>query len=340
MADILPFIVTLTAGNDVVPQGMPVDTLVVAPGTLNAGDDIQMTIGGRTMQLTAAGTYDLTAPRNLSGLQTIQGSTGDDALVVSQERLAGVTHIDLGGGLNVVQIAGAGGMDFSALTIENATIRGRASVDNIIGTQGSDRIVTAGGTSDFVDGNAGRDTVIPDVFFSQFNAAAPNPAELLVAGTRVFDANGERLYLRNVERVELRDGIVLLDQGANGAEAYRMVHAAFGTTPLEGTILSLRESLDNGVPREALMSALMQSLPFERAYGNVQSDAAFVDALYRVVLHRAADDGGRAVQLDALAHGMSRASMLVAFADTAEHVAVVGRAGTDGQLFVAEVGIA
>jgi hypothetical protein len=168
----------------------------------------------------------------------------------------------------------------------------------------------------------------------------PDPAASTLAFTRTFDANGGLLSLAHVERAELVDGVVLFDQGANGAEAYRILHAAFGMMPLEVSVESARHLLDQGVGAVDVARALMNSLEFERAYGGAQSDAAFVDALYHVVLQRGADDGGRAVQVDALAHGVSRAALLLAFADSAEHVGLLGRAATNDQLFVGEVGIA
>jgi hypothetical protein len=337
----VPSIFTLTPGIDVV-RGTPApDTLQVAPGTLNSGDDIDLGDGADAIGFTAGGSYDLTAPARLAGVEFVLGSDGAEIVVVNQARLAGLQSIDLGGGNNQIQIAFDGQpIDFSALTVLNAAIRGTASNDHIVGTRGDDRIIAAGGTADYIDGHNGRDTVVTDLFFAQFTEVPPNPAELRIEGLRVFDGNGGRLNLRHAERVELRDGVVLLDQGANGTEAYRLVHAAFGSMPLEGTIVSVRDLLDKGLAPTDITRALMNSLPFERAYGTAQTDAQFVDALYRVVLNRAADEGGRAVQIDALAHGVSRAALLTAFADTAEHVAVLGRAATNDFLFVGEVGIA
>ncbi|MDT1853295.1 DUF4214 domain-containing protein, partial [Acinetobacter baumannii] len=58
-------------------------------------------------------------------------------------------------------------------------------------------------------------------------------------------------------------------------------------------------------------------------YGAGVTDGVFVDALYRNVLQRAPDQGGKDFWLGALADGVGRADVLLAFSDSAENVAQV-----------------
>ncbi len=62
------------------------------------------------------------------------------------------------------------------------------------------------------------------------------------------------------------------------------------------------------------------SSEFVRTYGSL-SDGEFVDLVYRNVLGREPDSGGRAYWLDRLATGFSRGAMMVSFSESIENVA-------------------
>jgi Ca2+-binding RTX toxin-like protein len=127
--------------------------------------------------------------------------------------------------------------------------------------------------------------------------------------------------LSGVQRVKFDDGVLLLDLGPSllVGEAYRLYGAALGRLPDEGGLKVQVGALAGGLPLLSLAQNFLASAEFQTRYGNSTSDASYVDALYANVLGRQPDDSGRAVQLDALAHGMSRAQLLVNFSESAEY---------------------
>jgi hypothetical protein len=68
-------------------------------------------------------------------------------------------------------------------------------------------------------------------------------------------------------------------------------------------------------------------------------DVDFVRLLYDNVLHRRADTPGLITQLDALAHGVSRAGLLANFATAAETMQVLGQLHPHG-VFTSDLSLA
>lgn len=431
-----------TAGVDHITGSGAPETVLVRIGTLNAGDEIDMGLGQDSMVLLGTGSYDITAPAIFRGVEIISGGEGAETLIVSQERLAGVSTIDLLTGNDAIRMAAAGTLDLSQIRLSGVErIYGTAGNDVITGSNFDDWIVSNGG-NDRLSGGLGSDTYeISDVTtvivedplvvdpaantLASFdrvvlNISEANPNQLveyklganlenltgsfglrnalsgnegnniIVGGSKsdslfglagddtltglggnnlldggagtdraVIEARFDQVTLTrladgaidlvrgssgvdtlvSIERVVLTDGVLMLDQGASGVAAWRVMNAVSGTTPVENSLTIWRETLDRGIGITTIANSLMQGVEFQRAYGDVKADTAFVDALYRVVLHRAADAGGRAAQLEALDHGMSRAQMLVNFAWSGESIGLTGKL-TDNGLFVAEVGVA
>jgi hypothetical protein len=82
--------------------------------------------------------------------------------------------------------------------------------------------------------------------------------------------------------------------------------------------------LDHGQSLESIASGFVYSAEFARIYGANSSDAAFATLLYAKVLHRAPDADGLKFWTDVLAHGVSRASVLTGFSESAEGIALIG----------------
>jgi Ca2+-binding RTX toxin-like protein len=80
------------------------DTILANPGALGPGDYINGSAGTDTLALASAGTLDLTLPTSFKNIEIVQGSAGDDILVVSGERLAGVQTVDGGTGTDRLQL--------------------------------------------------------------------------------------------------------------------------------------------------------------------------------------------------------------------------------------------
>lgn len=77
----------------------------------------------------------------------------------------------------------------------------------------------------------------------------------------------------------------------------------------------------NGTALRDLAAGFMGSAEFTAEFGASPTNEEFVDRLYINALHRGPDAGGKAASVDALVHGMSRLDLLLAFSESAEHVA-------------------
>jgi hypothetical protein len=68
-----------------------------------------------------------------------------------------------------------------------------------------------------------------------------------------------------------------------------------------------------------LANNFLAGAEFSARYGTSQNDTQYINALYANVLGRAPDDGGYAVQVNALTHGADRAQLLLNFGESAEN---------------------
>lgn len=191
----------------------------------------------------------------------------------------------------------------------SGTLRGTAANDRLVGTAANDDIA----------GGAGRDTVVEPGKFA--DATFRTVYDGL---TRFITSAGGQDWLQSVERVRFDDGVLILDGGTHGAEAYRLYQAAFARQPDEAGLMVQVGVLNAGLPLLGLAAAFLTTDEFKAKYGVSATDADFVTAMYRNVLGRTPDAGGLSVQVDALAHGLSRAQMLVNFSESAENLNITG----------------
>lgn len=201
------------------------------------------------------------------------------------------------------------------------------------------------GIADIYDGLGARDTVVELSARSAYNVTQNSDGS--VAVTLKSDANDVDTFT-NVERIHFSDGVLIFDGGVNASPAYRLYQAAFARVPDEGGLLvQAHQAFDVLVPQKiaagfsntdkvagfTVSSAQYQAEidvagrfitapEFVAKYGTNVSDGAFVDLLYQNVLGRPPDAGGRQVQVDALQHGTSRATLLANFAESPENVAL------------------
>ena len=115
------------------------------------------------------------------------------------------------------------------------------------------------------------------------------------------------------------------------AEVERMYDAAFGRAPDPVGYANWTGALLNGATlQQVAMGFMTASTEFAGRYGAAPTDKTLVDAFYQNTLHRAADAPGEAAYLTALANGMGRADVLVAFSEAGEHQRNVTAADTAG----------
>lgn len=81
--------------------------------------------------------------------------------------------------------------------------------------------------------------------------------------------------------------------------------------------------IGSGLSYRAVSDAFVESGEFRQRYGSL-GDAAFVDLVYRNVLGRSPDAGGRQYWIDRLAQGTARGQVMLEFAQSTEFVARTG----------------
>ncbi|QRM29613.1 cadherin domain-containing protein [Microvirga sp. VF16] len=107
------------------------ETLYVASGTLNAGDELNAQGGEDTLRMEEAGALDLTAPAIFAGFEIVQGSVGNDTIIVSANQLSELTAIYGSDGLDTLRLTTSGTHD---LTVSQwfETVEGSEGDDTFI----------------------------------------------------------------------------------------------------------------------------------------------------------------------------------------------------------------
>ncbi len=163
-------------------------------------------------------------------------------------------------------------------------------------------------------------------------ARAALAIELAPGGAiEVAGPEGQAETLLGVERVAVADGALRFDLGADAPTLHRLYAAAFGRTPDEGGLVYWDGERAGGAEILEIADAFVASPEFEDRFGGAAPEPeAFVDALYGNIYARPADPGGRDFWTGELADGLSRAEMLLAFADSAENRALTAADTEDG----------
>jgi len=91
-------------------------------------------------------------------------------------------------------------------------------------------------------------------------------------------------------------------------------YAVFDTLPTSEERTDLLAQLRSGTALESIVAGFLASATFAERFGTELSDADFVTRLYQVILGREPDTGGFAYWLGELTGGVSRETLLIAFA--------------------------
>jgi hypothetical protein len=127
--------------------------------------------------------------------------------------------------------------------------------------------------------------------------------------------------LVGVERV-MFDGALMkaLDIDGVGGRAYRIYQAAFDRTPDMAGLGYWIAMMDKGVTLDEVAAGFVASNEFKGLYGANPTHLELVTRLYTNVLHRPGDAGGIDFWVGALDKGVSLASVLAGFSESAENV--------------------
>ncbi len=123
------------------------------------------------------------------------------------------------------------------------------------------------------------------------------------------------------ERGRLNSDPNIAYAGTAEAQVARLYDAAFARDADPGGFAADTAAVINGASLQTVAMSFMASPEFVNRYGAAPTDKALVDAFYENTLHRVPDAAGEALYLGALSSGgFSRADLLVAFANSQEHI--------------------
>lgn len=211
-------------------------------------------------------------------------------------------------GINI-QYAGAG------VATNGTKVRLTADTSKavLVGTYGNDTFTGGTGTTDTVLENG--TTIAGSTIFRDIDGT------IVISG-----GNGVDRVTGAMERLRFDDGVLILNPTSAQVSIAGIYHVAYNRSPDEAGLnfqanalattknLSLLSIATNFLNSKEAVALTLPSL----------TDAQYINLLYQNSFGRAPDAGGFAVQLDALAHGITRAQLLLNFATSAEEVAVVG----------------
>jgi hypothetical protein len=214
------------------------------------------------------------------------------------------------------RLEGGGGDDF---------LLGGAGDDILLGGAGMD-FLWAGSGKDQLDGSAGLD-------FAAYQLDSAAYAIQRTGGALTVTTNGtaDSDILSNIERIVFDDRVRAYDVDGNGGKLYRLYQASFDRTPDAAGIGFWLGQLDDGASLESIAGGFLASPEFVALYGASPTPEAFIARLYNNVLHRPFEQDGYDFWLAAMKqHGSSAESVLLAFSDSGENVALVNPTIQDG----------
>lgn len=328
--------VTVQSGGTLAPGNSP-GILNTGNITLAAGSTTQIELNGTTLgtqydQLNVTGTVALNGTLNVSLGYT--PTIGQQYMIVSNDGADAVTGTFSGvaeggtltaGGWNFrVSYVGGDGNDV-VLTATGVPPPPANGTDPTQQPTGSFLRLQAGDGGGILSGTKGNDLFVGgagvDTVLEQGVQFADARITLNPDGTvQVVSANGTDT-LRNVEKIAFADGT--LDLTTNGQRALAIetiYHVALGRAP---DAAGFAVQLNSGIDVNTLARIFSTTPEFQKWNG--VADVDFVRMVYENALHRAPDYGGLLAQLDALAHGMTRAQLVANFALAPESMQVLGQ---------------
>jgi Ca2+-binding RTX toxin-like protein len=255
------------------------------------------------------------------------GFTAELNIYFSSDVAGTVTLLQTRSPFGELVLGATGAFNFTADDADKLTTPGYvfSGDDNYVGNSANNTFIGYAG-DDVIDGGAGTDTAVFRGLLSQYSLSR-------VGGS--FDVSGPdgADMLVNIERLRFDDYSIAYDTAGNAGQAYRLYQAAFDRTPDLGGLGYQMRALDHGLSLAQVAGNFIASPEFQRTYGAL-NDVQFVTQLYANVLHRAPDAGGLTYHTDHLAHGFTRADILVGFSESPENqLALIGSIQS-GMLFV------
>lgn len=206
------------------------------------------------------------------------------------------------------------------------TLTGNAGDNRLAGGAGDD-LIAGGGGSDTIDGGAGDDVAL---------FAGKVAAYKVKGGSQVVvdDGHGGRSILTGIEQLRFDDAAVTFATDGTNGQAYRLYQAAFDRKPDSAGMGFWMAQMAHGASLSTVADQFIASSEFKAMFGPAPANDAFVDLLYRHVLHRAADEDGAAFWIGVLErHLATQADVLAQFSESPENQAALIGVMADGIVY-------
>lgn len=239
----------------------------------------------------------------------------------------GVDTLDLSGYWTTSEVnLGAGAFSSCNDMTNNIAIAYDCVIENAIGGLGGDVItgnafgnqLTGGRGNDVLNGADGFDWALYSGQLAGYRVTAD--ANAVVVSDNTVGRDGTDA-LKSIERLKFTDKNLAFDTIGAAGQGYRLYKAAFDRTPDDAGLGYWINELDHGESLTNVSASFIASKEFADMYGAGSADEHFVTLLYRHVLHRDPDQAGYDYWLGDMAHGQSRASVLMLFSESAENLA-------------------
>lgn len=308
-ADTLSGIEFLRFADGVLALNTAADTLAPAAPALGVAKDAAGVVTANTPVVSGTAEAGATV-RLYNGATVLSTVTADSS---GAWRYAPATPMRNGDYLYTATATDAAGNVSSAASLAFKIV----SPQNFTGTAASEQLLGTA-ANNVIDGAGGIDTMHYDAVASR-SVSVTRTAD----GLLVNDPSGRygTDVLLNVERLQFADGVKAFDTSGNAGQAYRLYKAAFDRAPDAAGLGFWVEQLDNGGALTAVAGGFIDSAEFRSLYGSNLDTRGFITELYDNVLHRAPDAGGLDFWMNAVAHGGTRAELLVQFSESVENQA-------------------
>ena len=259
-----------------------------------------------------------------SGNDTILGNAANNVLVggAGNDRIEGFAghNILAGGSIGTeLSLVGLTKSDWISATLPVIV---RDGDDTLIGGTDNDIFLPGNGTNT-VQGNGGVDTLVLNFALSAIDIVKSGLGLL-------FTYEGGSVSATGIDYLATTDGVyafkgtdAVIDlEAANTTQDISLLYSAGLGRDIDPSGLQYWSNLiDQGQSLAYLASGIIASPEFSNNFGASAAldNTSFVNVLYENVLDRQADAAGTAYWVEAMAHGQSRADVLVAFSVSDEN---------------------
>jgi hypothetical protein len=206
-----------------------------------------------------------------------------------------------------------------------STVVMNGGVDRVVtlGGNGGDTLHISGSTNDTIenvglgstiDTGAGFDRVVISGAFADYHVATTSDGFVLTS------AHGDAITVQNAEFAQFGDGSVVINAATTDEATVANLYNAALDRSVDAPGLDYWWNAAKGSSLLDIADTFLHSSEFTLAHGSVDglSNSSFIDIMYQSTFGRSGDAAGKAFWQDALDHGISKAQVLLYFAESKE----------------------